>query len=197
MHHYCTCIFLFHKKADPTDRILLTIYVKQYIGIKMHCQCAFLRSNSCKNPILPLFLLLCYCHSCTRIPCVYCVWFQFYHNLYRLVSYLFYRYISSYSFLILSGASSHSLPSSSKKRMTPPPLCGWYTIPPPTDLRFEGCFLSIGMWAGMVAIGTDIGTEELAHWCYMCREWNRKISFECILHLIFAYAIMPIGKEIG
>ena len=68
-----TCIFLVHKKADPTDRILLTIYVKQYIGIKMHCQCAFLRSNSCKNPILPLFLLLCYCHSCTRIPCVYCV----------------------------------------------------------------------------------------------------------------------------
>ena len=60
MHHYRTCIFLVRKKADPTDRILLTIYVKQYIGIKIHCQCAFLRSNSCKNPILLLFLLLCY-----------------------------------------------------------------------------------------------------------------------------------------
>ena len=74
MHHYCTCIFLVHKKADPTDRILLTIYVKQYIGIKMHCQCAFLRSNSCKNPILPLFLLLCYFPFMhTHTMCVLCM----------------------------------------------------------------------------------------------------------------------------
>lgn len=119
------------------------------------------------------------------IICAYCI--LFYHDLYRLVSYPFYRYISSYSFFILSGASSHSLPSSSKKRMTPPPLCGWYTIPPPTDLRFEGCFLSIGMWAGMVAIGTDIGTEELAHWWYRCR-WLHRIN-QLWVHIAFDFCI--------
>ena len=52
---------------------------------------------------------------------------------------------------------------------------------------FCKALLSVRMWDGMVVFGTDIGTEELAHRCYMCRELNR--INQLWVHIAFDFCI--------